>query len=113
MDLTTNGDDLFPSLSSFKSITHLHPMLLPFLVENFIIQLFAQELNEATSCDMLLMVDYKASGRKWHTILISPARRNRVPFRITSKASSAYNRKCRGPRTPRSTPLDTDLGSGY
>lgn len=39
-------------------------MILPFPVENSIIQAFAQEMTDAKPCNMQLMVNSKASEQK-------------------------------------------------
>lgn len=78
-------------LSSFGSMEHLCPMLLPFPSENFISQSVTQEASEVQSYNMLRIFGSRASGRKLWTVLKSSVEGKEKPLRTTSKTSFTHN----------------------
>lgn len=72
---------------------------------------FTQELTEAKSCDMLVIVHSKAAGQDmWNFVVASEDKKVAVAER--SRNSLAYDRKSSGPRTlPWNTLLENFQGS--
>lgn len=96
-NLINNGMIWSPGLGFLGGTAHSYPRALLFPAGSPVFQSIAQERDVAETCNMLLLLSWKAPGRKVEKMLMSSAN-IRTPLGITSKTSLTYKRKSWRPR---------------